>query len=178
MNTDDRRSALRADLDELVPIVYDDLIRIAQRQLSRELGPRSLQATTLVHEAYLKLVGHPPEAADRNHLLALASRVMRQVLVDRARTRGASKRAGGHAHITLTDAAGDRTIDEPTLLELNDAIERLEPRQRQVVECRFFGGLSEDEIAVALGVTSRTVRRDWIKARAWLGRWLHEGDAA
>lgn len=175
MILDDTRNAQRAELDRQIPFVYDDLIRIAQRQLNRELGPRSVQAATLVHEAYLKLIGSPPPAVDRDHLLAIASRAMRQVLVDRARSRAAGKRAGELARTTLTDAAGEVTLDDTSLLALDDAIERLEPRQRQVVECRFFGGLNEEETAAALGVTSRTVRRDWIKARAWLGRWLRDG---
>lgn len=168
--TDDRTA-----LDRLVPLVYDDLLRIAQRQLSREQGPRSVQAATLVHEAYLKLAANAPKAADRGHLLAIAAHVMRQVLVDRARARGAAKRGGSWARITLTDGVGTTDIDEEALLALDDAIERLDPRQRQVVECRFFGGLEDEEIAAALGVTTRTVQRDWVKARAWLGRWLHEG---
>lgn len=169
--------ARRAELDRLVPLIYDDLIRLAQRHLRRELGPRSLHAETLVHEAFLKLAGHPPERADRDYLLAIASRVMRQVLVDRARSRAAAKRGRDLALTTLTDAAGEITLDDADLLALNDAIDRLEPRQRQVVECRFFGGLSEEEIAAALGVTDRTVRRDWLKARAWLSRWLQDGAA-
>lgn len=175
MTSDDRLGAERAELDRLVPLVYEDLLRIAQHQLGRELGPRSMQAATLVHEAYLKLAGHPPHAVDRDHLVALASRAMRQVLVDRARNRAAAKRGGERVQTTLTNATASIILDDGSLLALNDAIERLDPRQRQVVECRFFGGMSEDEIAAALGVTARTVRRDWIKARAWLGRWLHDG---
>lgn len=175
MSLDELNGTKRAELDRQIPLIYDDLIRIAQRQLNRELGPRSVQAATLVHEAYLKLVGSPPPAVDRDHLLAIASRAMRQVLVDRARSRAAAKRAGEQVRTTLTDAAGDVSLDDASLVALDDAIERLEPRQRQVVECRFFGGLSEEETAAALGVTSRTVRRDWIKARAWLGRWLSDG---
>lgn len=167
----------RAEMDRLIPVIYDDLIRIARSHLRRELGPRSLDADTLVHEAYLKLAGHPPDAADREYLLAVASRAMRQVLVDRARRRAATKRGGDGVLTTLTDAASETVLDDPSLIALNDAIERLEPRQRQVVECRFFGGMGEDEIAAALEVTTRTVRRDWLKARAWLGRWLHDGVA-
>jgi RNA polymerase sigma factor (TIGR02999 family) len=176
MIPDETRNAHRAELDRQIPFVYDDLIRIAQRQLNRELGPRSVQAATLVHEAYLKLAGSPPSSVDRDHLLAIAARAMRQVLVERARSRAASKREGELVRTTLTDASGEVSLDDTSLLALNDAIERLEPRQRQVVECRFFGGLNEEETAAALGVTSRTVRRDWIKARAWLGRWLHDGE--
>lgn len=178
METDVREHAARAELDRLVPLVYEDLLRIAQRQLNRELGPRSLQASTLVHEAYLKLAGSPPRPSDREHLLAIAAHAMRQVLVDRARSRAAAKRGGSWARTTLSDQSGVVELDDLGLLALNDAIDRLEARQRQIVECRFFGGLSEQEIAAALGVTERTVQRDWAKARAWLGRWLHEAGSA
>ena len=164
----------RAALDRVLPLIYDDLRRLARRQLARERGTRTIQPTTLVHQAYLKLAGSAPRAADRAHLLAIASHAMRQVLVDEARERRAVKRGPAWVRTTLTDAAWMTELDPATLLALNDALERLEPRQRQVVECRFFGGLEESEIAEALGVTARTVRRDWVKARAWLNRWLSE----
>lgn len=177
MAGEQREGHARSELDRLIPQVYDDLLRIARRQLNRELGPPSLQASTLVHEAYLKLAGNPPSPADLDHLLAIAAHAMRQVLVDRARSRGAEKRGGAWARTTLTDPAGPITLDDLGLLALNDAIDRLDPRQRHIVECRFFGGMSEAEIAAALGITERTVQRDWAKARAWLGRWLHEAPA-
>jgi len=164
----------RAALDRAVSLLYDDLRRLARRQLSRELGAKPIQPTTLVHEAYLKLAGSTPRASSRAHLLAIASHAMRQVLVDHARERRAVKRGPAWVRTTLTDAAWMTELDPATLLALDDAIERLEPRQRQVVECRFFGGLDDAEIAEALGVTTRTVRRDWVKARAWLNRWLGE----
>ncbi len=176
MTTEDG-AGRREALDRLVPLVYDELVRLAQRQLAREQGPRSLQPTTLVHEAYLKLAAHAPRATSRSHLLAIAAHAMRQVLVDRARERRALKRGGDWARVTLTDGAGGATVDAEGLLTLNDAIERLEPRQRQVVECRYFAGLSDEEIAAALGVTVRTVGRDWVKARAWLNRALSEARA-
>ncbi|MBX7117860.1 MAG: sigma-70 family RNA polymerase sigma factor [Gemmatimonadaceae bacterium] len=171
-------AARRQALDAMVPLVYDELRRLAQRQLAREQGPRSLQPTTLVHEAYLKLAAHAPRATSRAHLLAIAAHAMRQVLVDRARERRAQKRGGEWARVTLTDGVGGPAVDAEGLLTLNDAIERLEPRQRQVVECRYFAGLSDEEIAEALGVTVRTVGRDWVKARAWLNRALTEAPAA
>jgi len=171
------RDGDRDALDRAMPLVYDDLRRLARRQLSRELGARTLQPTTLVHEAYLKLAGSSPRLEDRSHLLAIAARAMRQVLVDHARERRAAKRGPEWARTTLTDSAGTFDLDPEQLIALNDALERLDPRQRQVVECRFFGGMEEEEIAEALGITSRTVRRDWVKARAWLNRWLHEGMA-
>lgn len=167
------RSA-RATLDRLVPQLYDELLAVASRQLGREFGPRSIQPATLVHEAYLRLSRYAPPQTDRAQVLALAANAMRQVLVDRARERNADKRGGGWARVSLTDGVASGTIDQTEFLALNDAIERLDPRQRQVVECRFFAGLDDNETAAALGVTTRTVQRDWTKARAWLGRWLRE----
>jgi RNA polymerase sigma factor (TIGR02999 family) len=164
----------RAALDKVLPYLYDDLRRLARRQLARELGSRSINPTTLVHEAYLKLAGSAPKAKDRAHLLAIAAHAMRQVLVDHARERHAAKRGPDWVGTTLTDGVSSTTLDPESLLALNDALERLDPRQRQVVECRFFAGLDDAEIAEALGVTTRTVRRDWVKARAWLNRWLAE----
>jgi RNA polymerase sigma factor (TIGR02999 family) len=158
--------------DDLVPRVYTELRRLAAAQLRREAQGHTLTPTALVHEAYLKLT--PASAAgarDRAHFLAIASRAMRQVLVDHARGRNAGKRGGGWARVTLAGgeaALATRDPDPAELLALDDALATLEPRQRQVVECRVFGGMTEAEIALALGVTERTVRRDWVKARAWL----------
>jgi len=168
----------RAALDRVLPLLYEDLRRLARRQLAREQGPRTIQPTTLVHEAYLKLAGNAPRARDRAHLLAIAAHAMRQVLVDHARERRAAKRGPEWVRTTITDAVSTTELDSEGLLALNDALERLEPRQRQVVECRFFAGLDDAEIAEALGVTTRTVRRDWVKARAWLNRWLSENTPA
>jgi RNA polymerase sigma factor (TIGR02999 family) len=164
----------REALDQVIPLVYDDLRRLARRQLARERGARTLAPTTLVHEAYLKLARRVPHAEDRGHLLALAAHAMRQVLVDRARERHAAKRGPEWARTTLTGRSWVLEVDAESLLTLDAALERLEPRQRQVVECRFFAGLDDAEIADALGVTTRTVRRDWVKARAWLTRWMGE----
>jgi RNA polymerase sigma factor (TIGR02999 family) len=172
------RAGDRAALDQVLPLLYDDLRRLARRQIAREHGSRTIQPTTLVHEAYLKLAGSAPRAADRAHLLAIAAHAMRQVLVDHARERRAAKRGPEWVCTTLTDWAGAAELDPTALLALNDAIERLDPRQRQVVECRFFAGLDDAEIAEALGVTTRTVRRDWVKARAWLNRWLSDDGLA
>jgi len=158
-------------LDRLLPLVYEDLRRLARRQLGREHGDRTLNPTGLVHEAYLKLGPGSPAAANRAHFLAIAARAMRQVLVDQARERKAAKRGGGAwERTTLTDGAWVGEFQPDELLALNDALAELEPRQRQVVECRFFGGMEEQEIAAALGVSERTVHRDWVKARAWLYR--------
>ena len=163
-----------AALERLVPLVYDDLRRLAQRQLGREYGERTLNATALVHESYLKLGAIGLVARDRAHFLAIAARAMRQVLVDHARDRKAAKRGGGvWERTTLTDGAWAREFDPDGMLMLDEALTELEPRQRQVVECRFFGGMEEQEIAAALGVSERTVHRDWIKARAWLHRYFY-----
>ena len=169
------RALDRAELDRLVPLIYDDLRRLARRQLAREQGVRSIHPTTLVHEAYLKLAGSAPRAADRAHLIAIAAHAMRQVLVDHARASGAAKRGAGWASTTLTDGISSTDLDPEALLALDDALERLDARQRQVVECRFFAGMDDAEIAEALNISDRTVRREWVKARAWLNRWMHEG---
>jgi RNA polymerase sigma factor (TIGR02999 family) len=163
-------------IDRIVPLVYEDLRRVARRQLGRGFGNDSVRPTELVHDAYVKLsVGGAAAAADRAHFLAIAARAMRQVLVDEARHRRAAKR-GGVAWKPTTLSGGDwvADFDADELLTLNDALNELDPRQRQVVECRFFGGMEEREIAEALGVTERTVRRDWVKARAWLYHALAE----
>lgn len=162
-------------IDRIVPLVYEDLRRLAHRQLGRSFGPQSVRPTELVHEAYVKLsLGGPSAANDRAHFLAIAAGAMRQVLIDEARKRRAVKRGGGWTRATLSGSHWVTDVDVDELLTLNDALDELDPRQRKVVECRFFAGLEEREIAEALGVTERTVRRDWVKARAWLYRALAE----
>lgn len=164
----------RDALDRLLPLVYDELRRLADRELRREHGARTLQATALVHEAYIKLAGGGAiHASDRAHFLAIAARAMRQVLVDQARKRKASKRGGDWAVTTLGSADGVADVDAAEMLALDAALDQLDERQRQVVEYRFFAGLEEKEIATMLGVTDRTVRRDWVKARAWLYRAMY-----
>ena len=170
------RSGRRDTLDGLMPVVYDQLRSIARRQLAIREHGATLSTTGLVHEAYLKLVDQSRVAfRDRAHFFALASLAMRHVLVDRARARLTKKRDGGFQRVTL-DSEQIPGADQPeALLELNDAVDRLavlEPRLAHVVECRFFGGLSEVETAEALGVTTRTVQRDWAKARMLLRRAL------
>jgi RNA polymerase sigma factor (TIGR02999 family) len=164
-----------AAMDRIVPLLYEDLRLIARRQLRRELGGRTMQPTSLVHEVYVKLKNAAAlNAGDRAHFLAIAARAMRQVLVDDARRRTASKRGGSWDRVTFGDREwGREALDADEILALNDAMDQLEPRQRQVVECRFFGGMEEQEIAEMLGVNERTVRRDWVKARAWLYRALY-----
>ena len=167
----------RAALDRLMPLVYTELRALADRQLRREHGDRTLHATALVHEVYLKFAGGQPVVArDRAHFLALAAKAMRQVLVDAARRRGAQKRGGEWERVTLSAAENKLEIRADELLGLDAALEQLEPRQRQIVEYRFFAGLEEVEIAELLGISDRTVRREWVKARAWLYRELYPGN--
>lgn len=163
------RTGDRQALDELFPLVYDELRRLAGYQVRDGSGPATLQATGLVHEAYLKLVGSAGvDAESRAHFISIAGRAMRQVLVDRARAKGAQKRGGDQAATTLHDGDLAVDVDPDDMLTLDQAIQELDPRQRQIVEARFFGGLEETEIAALLGVSERTVRREWVKARAWL----------
>jgi RNA polymerase sigma factor (TIGR02999 family) len=167
------RAGDQAALDRLFPLVYQELRALARRQLRRGAHGATLQATGLVHEAYLKLAGASAlDVQSRGHFLGVAARAMQQVLIDQARARLAQKRGGEWARTTLDtgDAAVDVSPDD--VIALSDALAQLEPRQRQVVEYRFFAGLEEQEIAAILGVTERTVRRDWVKARAWLFRSL------
>ena len=171
------RSGRRDTLDRLMPVVYEQLQRIARHQLAiREYGA-TLSTTELVHEAYLKLVDQSRVAwSDRAHFFALASVAMRHVLVDRAKARLAQKREGALQRITLENEQIAADDDRPQLvLDINDAVDRLaavEPRLARVVECRFFGGLTEEETAEALEITTRTVQRDWAKARMLLRRAL------
>ena len=168
------RGGARDALDRLLPLVYEELRAVAGRQLRRERPDHTLHATALVHEAYVKLAGGGGvEAGDRAHFLAIAARAMRQVLVDHARRRMAAKRGGDWAVTTLSDGHHGVDFRPEEMLALDRALEQLEPRQRQVVEYRFFAGMEEAEIAAVLDVSERTVRRDWVKARAWLYRELY-----
>jgi RNA polymerase sigma factor (TIGR02999 family) len=172
----DLRSGQRGSLERLVPLVYDELRAIAHRQLGARGRGGTLSTTEVVHEAYLKLVDQSQAGwRDRAHFLALASVAMRHVLVDRAKARATLKRGGGRRQVTFDE--GRIGVDDApeALLQLDEALERLataEPRLARVVECRFFGGLTEEEIAEVLEVTVRTVQRDWAKARMLLRRAL------
>jgi RNA polymerase sigma factor (TIGR02999 family) len=163
-------------LDRLIPLIYPDLRRMARRQMRGRAGGTTLDTTALVHEAYLKLVGrHRPDWEDRAHFFGVCARAMRQVIVDHARERRASKRGGGGAPCTLDETA--IAIDEQatSLLAIDEALDRLaelDARLPRLVECRFFAGLTEEETAEALAVPLRTVQRDWARARAWLRREL------
>lgn len=160
----------------LLPYIYDELREIADRMLSGHPPGRTLQATVLVHEAYLKLFdGARLELNDRNHFFALAARAMRQVIVDEARGRGRRKRGGDqrrqalHEAVVITDAPDVGILDlDAALIELAE----LDERQGQVVELRFFGGLGLPELAEVIGVSRATAEREWYAARAWLGHRL------
>ena len=175
--------------DRIVPLVYTELRAIAHRQLQRERESHTLNTTALVHEAFLRLADQPGiRWQSEAHFFAIAARVMRQVLVDYARYHRAAKRAGAHQPLELDAIAaqenGKRAIElsladerADVLVALDEALARLaalDERLVRVVECRFFGGLTEQETAHALDVTARTVRRDWVKAKAWLQRALEE----
>jgi RNA polymerase sigma factor (TIGR02999 family) len=172
------RGGDRGALDRLLPLVYEELGRIARRQLGRESAGHTLQTTALVHEAYLKLVDQTrAQWRDRAHFFAVASGVMRRILVDYARRHGAAKRGAGLRRVPLDEDIASLDDRAELLLALDEALERLaalDQRLARVVECRFFGGMSEEETAEALGVTVRTIRRDWVKAKGWLYRALGE----
>jgi len=165
------RSGNPEAMDRLYSLVYEELRRMAHRRLQAERPGHTLGTTGLVHETYLKLVDHPGvEWRDRAHFFAVAARAMRQILVDYARRYRAMRRGGGLPRVALTDEAAIVERGE-TLLALDEALERLAAlngRLSQVVECRYFAGFTEEETAEALGVTTRTVQRDWSKARGWL----------
>lgn len=165
-------------LDHVFPLVYQELQRIARAQLAHERAGHTLQPTALVNEAYLKLIQRPPIGAEtRGHFLGVAARAMRQVLVDHARAWGAEKRGGGVTPVTLQEELAGVRSDPEEVLALDQALDRLDvldSRLRQVVELRYFAGLHDEEIAGVLGVTRRTVQRDWTKARAWLNRELSD----
>jgi RNA polymerase sigma factor (TIGR02999 family) len=170
-------------LERVFPLVYAHLRAVARAQLRRDGrgrdGAHTLSTTALVHEAYFKLADAPRlDARDRAHFLAVAARAMRQVLVEYARRHRAAKRGGGAAALDLDAAQVAVEERADALVALDEALSRLaalSERLARVVELRFFGGLSEEETAAALGVTDRTVRRDWVKARAWLHAELASG---
>jgi RNA polymerase sigma factor (TIGR02999 family) len=157
--------------------VYNELRRLAAAYMRRERPGQTLQATALVHEAYMRLASADPAWTDRNHFLGIAARSMRQVLVDRARARGAQKRWAGMDRVTLTEAlaAAGPGQDEamlPALDEALDRLERLDPEQARIIELRYFVGLTVEEAADALGMSPATLKRRWAIARAWLFREL------
>jgi RNA polymerase sigma factor (TIGR02999 family) len=168
------RGGDRKALDALLPVVYKELQRLAHFQLRQERADHTLQSAALVNEAYLRLVGlNPPEWESRTHFFAIAAQLMRQILVDYARRHRAGKRGGGETTLPLEDAtmlSRGKDIDLVALDEALKALAQIDPRKAQVVELRFFGGLSFEETAELLQLSAVTVSRDWNTARAWLHR--------
>ena len=163
--------------ERLMPLVYAELRRRAAWHLRRERRGHTLEPTALVHEAYVRLVGQKAAWQSRGHFYAVASRMMRRVLVDHARARGRAKRSAG-VRVSLSDAGAIRPAPEVEILALDEALDELavrEPRQARLVELRYFGGLSESEAAEALSVSRATVSREWSLARAWLLRRVRKG---
>lgn len=162
------------DADALAASVYVELRRLAAGYMRRERHAQTLQATALVHEVYLRLAGTAPAWSDRRHFLGIAARAMRQILVERARARGAQKRWGGMDRVSLHDSVAHPASDR-MLPALDDALTRLEaidPEQARIVELRYFVGLDIEATADAIGVSPATVKRRWAMARAWLHREL------
>jgi RNA polymerase sigma-70 factor (ECF subfamily) len=166
-------------VSKVMPVVYDELRRLAGRYLRRERPGQTLQPTALVHEAYLRLSKDKKQSwQNRTHFLAIAALSMRQILVERARARGASKRGGAQVRVTLDETLAVERETSIDLVALDEALTRLaliDPQQARIVELRFFGGLTVEEAAEALGISPATVKRGWSVARAWLKRELSKG---
>jgi RNA polymerase sigma factor (TIGR02999 family) len=164
-----------AALERLVPLVYADLRRRARRYMARERRGHSLETNDLIHEAYLRLVASKPvDWQSRAHFFALSARLMRQILVDHARSRAYGKRGGGRRQVTFDEALVCGELDWD-LMELDEALQALaaaDPRKGRVVELRFFGGLSTEETAEVLKVSPQTVQRDWKLSKVWLLQWM------
>ena len=163
-------------LDALTPMIHQELHRLAARQMAGERRGHILQPTALVNEAFMRLVNWKEvQWQNRAHFFGTAAQIMRRVLVDLARTRGRAKRGRGQVHVSLSVAAGTAPPQRADLVALDDALKSLEaidPRKSRVVELRYFGGLGLEEVALVVGVSVATVRRDWSLARAWLYREL------
>ena len=159
-------------LDELYPLVYDELHRLARRYMSRERKGHTLQTTALINEAYVRLVGQKNvHWANRSHFFAISAQIMRRILIDHARRHAYAKRGGGAQQVSLEEAAVVTPDQSGELLRLDEALKSLaemDPRRSQVVELRYCGGLNNEEIAGVLNVSENTVTRDWNMARAWL----------
>jgi RNA polymerase sigma factor (TIGR02999 family) len=164
-----------ADVDALADAAYGELRRLAAAYMRRERPGQTLQATALVHEAYLRLAGAGSPWTDQRHFIGIAARAMRQILVERARARGAQKRWGGMNRVTITDSLTAAANEDAMLPALDEALHRLEqidPEQARIIELRYFVGLSIEEAADALGMSPATLKRRWALARAWLFREL------
>jgi RNA polymerase sigma factor (TIGR02999 family) len=161
-------------------LVYDDLRRLAQHYLKREHAGHTLQPTALVHEAFLRLIDQTRvDWRDRSHFFAVGAQAMRRILVNHAKSRGRLKRGGGKQKLSLDEALTVSMDDDEQILALDEALERLaavDERRAKIVELRFFGGLSVEETAAVLGVSKRTVEREWTACRAWLRRELSDED--
>jgi RNA polymerase sigma-70 factor, ECF subfamily len=172
----------RSGIDRLFTAVYKELHNLAANCFRRESEGNTLQPTALVHEAYMKLVDQKDmHWQGRTHFFAVAAQAMRRILVDHARARGAAKRGGGKRRISLEDDVLPGVQPNDDLLAVDDALSRLaqlDPRQAQLVELRFFGGLDVAEAAAVLGMSKRTAEREWTMARAWLRRELTESDGS
>lgn len=170
------RAGDRQAMDRVIPLVYEELNGVARRQLAQEHLGHTLNTGALVHEAYLKLVRlNRIQWQDRGHFFALSARVMRRILLNHAESRRTAKRGGGKGTVPLSDVVPgveDRFHRYQALNEALDELERRNPRQARVVECRFFAGLTVEETAEALEISRATVKRDWALARAWLNREL------
>jgi RNA polymerase sigma factor (TIGR02999 family) len=168
------RGGDREALEQLMPLVYEELRRLAHYYLSRERSDHTLQSTALVHEAYLRLSGpNPPQWQNRAHFFGIAAHVMRQILVEYARGRGAAKRGGDAITLTLDDAIAlpqQMDVDVIALDAALSALSNLDAQQGRIVELRFFAGLTIEDTSEVLGISPATVKRDWITARAWLFR--------
>ena len=166
-------------LDRLIPLLYDELREIARHHMQRERPGHTLQSAALVHEAYLRLLDQDPfDSENRMHFLAVASRLMRQILVDYARSHGAAKR-GADLKVELDGAlvaAPERSIDVIALDHALSQLTEIDEQQSRIVEMRFFGGLSVEEIADLLGISRSTVKREWNVAKAWLSRQIKRGE--
>jgi RNA polymerase sigma-70 factor, ECF subfamily len=169
----------RASVDGLFPIVYEELRQIASRHLQREATGHTLTTTDLVHQAYVQLAEQTrAHFGSRAHFMAVAATAMRRILVDHARSRGAVKHGGALRRVPLEDVAPAAEERAEMLVALDEALDnlrKLDERQARVVECRFFGGMTEEETAEALGIGGRTARRDWLKAKSWLYGDLYPG---
>lgn len=169
----------RAALEQLTPLVHAELRRIARRQMKREQPGHTLQPTALVSEVFVRLAGQEQfQWQDRAHFFAVCARMMRNILVDHARSHAREKRGGGAVHVSLSEAATLAAGRDPDLIALGDALERLEafdPQKGRIIELRFFAGLSIEETAEVLGISPTTVRREWRRSKAWLFRAMSAG---
>lgn len=169
-------------LNRLMPLIYQELRRLAHAYLRRERDDHTLETSALIHEAYLRLLGQSEIRCLHTHqFLAIAARTMRCILVDHARARGYQKRGGGAVRVSLEDVHPMSVEPTPWLIDLDEALEKLtevSPQQAQVVELRYFGGLDSEEIAAVLGISIPTVTRRWRVARAWLYRFMRDSEAA